>query len=348
MVLLFLLTPGASAAVLGPAKARVFTGVSDDGTVQGFRAFEELAGKHPAVLQTFHPWGNGLNLAFRRWQKLEVRPMLHISTADDATRAELITPRQIAVGEGDAYLLQVNAFFAARGLRAYIRPLGEPNRCLNPYSAFACDGRPKGGDHSTLWYRHAFRRIAMVVRGGLEADRLDRKLAHLGMPPVAYGQAERPASLPGAPVSIVWSPLPAGSPRVRGNWPGNYWPGSNFVDWAGTDFYSEYPHWKDLNKFFRGRPWRTKPIALTEFGVAGRDQFTFPRQLFVWINRRPRVRMTVYYRGFGSAKGDAPNRYDPLLYPEASRVLRNRWRDPRYLAYAYGHAGTNLVTPLNR
>lgn len=342
-VLLLAVPLSADAAVLGPNKGKTFTGVSDDGTVTGFQGFEQAVARHPAILQTFHPWGNGLDLAFARWSRLEARPMLHISTADDLTRAELITPREIAAGLGDEYLLRLNEFFSRRQLRAYIRPLGEPNRCLNPYSAVNCGGRQKGGDHQAFWYRRAFRRIAVIVRGGLPAKRTDRKLERLGMPPVSYGQAERPAGLPAAPVAIVWSPLPAGSPKVKGNWPGNYWPGANFVDWAGTDFYSEYPHWKDLNKFFRAPRWRQKPVSLTEFGVAGVDQLKFPRQLFRWASKRPRVRMMVYYRGFGSVEGGLLNRYDPLLYPDATRVLRNRWRDDRYVPFAYGHAGSSLV-----
>ena len=91
----------AGAAVLGPHKGKVFTGVSDTGSVIDFNDFAETTGKHPAVLQTFHPWGNGLDLAYKRWQNAEVRPMLHISTADDETREELITPKEIARGLGD-------------------------------------------------------------------------------------------------------------------------------------------------------------------------------------------------------------------------------------------------------
>ena len=76
----------------------------------------------------------------RPWRETATRPILHISTADDKTLQELITPEQIALGGGDDYLLQINSFFAKRGLRAYIRPLGEPNRCLNPWTAVDCDG----------------------------------------------------------------------------------------------------------------------------------------------------------------------------------------------------------------
>jgi len=325
----------ADAAILGPPKGKVLTGVSDNGTLEGFLNFEAAIGHHPAMLQTFHPWGNGLDLAYKRWQNAEVAPMLHISTADDETREELITPQEIATGAGDPYLFEINRFFAEKNLRAYIRPLGEPNRCLNPYSAVYCDGTRKGGEHSTYWYKKAFQRISVIVRGGLPASRLDRKLNNLKMRKVNYGARARPAGvLPAPPVAIIWSTLPAGSPRVKGNWPGNYWPGANFVDWAGVDFYSNYPHWRDLNKFFHGKLWRGKPVSLTEWGVAGSDNVQFTRQVFHWMEKRPRVRMFNYYRGFGGAEDP----FNPVNYPAAMRVLKNKLKNPRYMPYAFGHA----------
>lgn len=334
LALFGLAAPAHAGNIFGPHKGKKLTGVSDNGTLEGFQNFARTVGKHPAVLQTFHPWGNGLNIAYRRWQNAEVMPMLHMSTAADDTREELITPRAIARGDGDDYLIEINRFFAANDQRAFIRPLGEPNRCLNPYSAVTCTGRQKGGEHTTYWYRKAFQRIAVITRGGLPANRTDLKLNNLKMRKVNWGGTPRPTSLPAAPVSIVWSTLPAGSPRARGNWPGNYWPGSHFVDWAGVDFYSDYPHWRDLNKFMRGKPWRGKPVSIAEWGVAGYDNFRFVRQFFNWLNKRPRVRMVVYYRGFGGLE----DRYNPYNYPTAMRVMRNKLRDPRYVAYAYGHA----------
>src|SRR5215218_5669086 len=98
-------TPTAApAATLVPPKPDVFLGVSDRGTTAEFNEWAALVGKHPALLQTFHPWGNSLNAAYERWRETGTRPILHISTADDQTLAELITPRQIAVGGGDDYL----------------------------------------------------------------------------------------------------------------------------------------------------------------------------------------------------------------------------------------------------
>src|ERR1044072_4669001 len=140
-----LLGGSAGAITLVPPKPNVLFGVSDRGTTQEFNEFAALVGKHPALLQTFHPWGNSLNTAFERWRETGTRPILHISTANDQTLAEMITPAPIALGGGDNYLLQLNDFFYKHGLPAYICPLGEPNRCLNAWSAVYCDGSQSGG-----------------------------------------------------------------------------------------------------------------------------------------------------------------------------------------------------------
>ena len=177
-------TGQASARTLVPPKPGVFFGVSDRGNVVEFDEFASLLNKHPALLETFHPWGNSLNKAYERWRETETRPILHISTADDQTLTEIITPRQIALGEGDDYLLQLNSFFANRGVLGYIRPLGEPNRCLNLWSAVNCDGSQKGGEHSTGWYKQAFRRIATIVRGNATLEQVNATLAEIALPPV--------------------------------------------------------------------------------------------------------------------------------------------------------------------
>src|SRR4051794_22878526 len=98
----------ASALTLAPPKPDVLFGVSDRGATQDFNEFAELLVKHPALMETFHPWGNSLNEAYERWRETATRPVLAISTTDDQTLAELITPEQIALGAGDDYLLQLN------------------------------------------------------------------------------------------------------------------------------------------------------------------------------------------------------------------------------------------------
>ena len=331
--------PSAGALTLVPPKSNVFLGVSDRGTSQEFNEFAALTGKHPALLQTFHPWGNSLNAAYERWRETATRPILHISTADDQTLAEIITPQQIALGAGDDYLLQMNTFFAARGLPAYIRPLGEPNRCLNAWSAVYCDGTQRGGEHTTGWYKQAFRRISAIVRGGQTLEGINLMLAEIGLPPLNRTKGPNPTSLPAAPVSIIWSPLPGGSPRVKGNFPGNYWPGSPWVDWVGTDFYSQYPVWKDLNHFYAGRPWKRKPVAVTEWAVSREDDPRFVKKVVSWVVKRPRVRMLVYYTGVGPG-----NEYDLNLYPRTTNTLRKKIRRASFLPYADYNA--SLYPPL--
>lgn len=340
IVLAALLGPARAEAVsLAPPKGNVFLGVSDRGTSTEFNEFTELTGKHPALLQTFHPWGNSLNEAYERWRETATRPILHISTADDQTLAELITPQQIALGYGDDYLLQLNDFFATKGLPAYIRPLGEPNRCLNAWSAVNCDGSQKGGEHTTGWYKQAFRRIVAIVRGGQTLEGVNATLAEIGLPPVSRTKGPPPPVLPAAPVSTIWSPLPGGSPRVKGNFPGNYWPGRRWVDWVGTDFYSQYPVWKDLNRFYAGKQWKGKPVAMTEWAVSGEDDPKWVKQVIAWTVKHPRVRMLVYYVGFGPG-----NPYDLRLYPRTMNTLRLKIRRASFLSTADYNAG--LYPPL--
>jgi hypothetical protein len=322
-----------------PPKPDVFLGVSDRGTTAEFDEFATLTGKHPALLETYHPWGNSLTQAYERWRETGTRPILHLSTADDQTLAEIITPEQIALGGGDNYLLQLNNFFGTRGLPAYIRPLGEPNRCLNAWSGVNCDGTLRGGEHSSFWYKQAFRRIAAIVRGGQSLEGIDATLAEIGLPPLNRTKGPNPNSLPAAPVSIIWSPLPGGSPRVKGNFPGNYWPGGRWVDWVGTDFYSQYPVWKDLNRFYLAKQWRNKPVAITEWAVSGKDEPLFARKLIGWTVKRPRVRMFVYYDGFGRG-----NPYDLSLYPRTTNTLRLMLRRPNFLSEAEYNA--SLYPPL--
>jgi hypothetical protein len=331
----------ASALTLAPPKPDVFLGVSDRGSTQEFNEFAALTAKHPALLETFHPWGNSLNAAYERWRETGTRPILAISSADDQTLAEIITPEQIALGAGDDYLLQLNDFFATHGLPAYIRPLGEPNRCLNVWSAVNCDGSQKGGEHTAYWYKEAFRRISAVVRGGQTLEGINATLAEIGLPPLNRTKGPNPESLPAAPVSVVWSPLPGGSPRVKGNFPGNYWPGSRWVDWVGTDFYSQYPVWKDLNRFYTGAQWRNKPVAITEWAVAPEDEPRFVKQVVSWVVKRPRVRMLVYYNGFGLPD---ENQYDLSHYPRTTNTLRLKIRRANFLPYAEYNAG--LLPPL--
>ena len=314
------LTARAEAAPLLPPDNKVFFGVTDTGEAEGYRSFARAVGKRPAVIQTFHPWGNSLSQALPRWRSIRTRPMIHMTTkADDGT--ELITPRQIARGAGDGYLVKLNKVISRRNLRTYIRPMGEPNRCLNPYAGVDCSGNVRGGDYAFKWYKAAFRRIAVIVRGGAKRGWINARLGRIGLRKVqGPKKGVLPRKLKAAPVAIVWSPLPSGSPTVKANYPASYWPGKKWVDWVATDFYSRYNNWTHLQRFYR--QWaqsQRMPMALTEWGLWGEDSPAYVKRLFRFMRSRERMRMMVYYQDFGSS-----NEFRIQNFPRSRQAIRNQ------------------------
>jgi hypothetical protein len=313
----------ARAGILEPNGSNIWFGVSDTGNPANFGEFSSSVDKHPAVIESFRTWGAEFPDSIVRWQTARARPMLHITTADPTDGHELINLAQIAAGKGDEYLIRLNRLFAAKHMPAYIRPLGEPNRCLNVYAAYGCGGEPREPADSTRNYRRAFRRIYVIVHGGGKAAVIDERLAEAGLPPL---QSEV-GGLPKAPVAVVWSPLPSGSPISKKNRPRNYYPGDRWVDWVGTDFYASYPEWGALTGLYRR--YSDKPFAITEFGVEAGDDPTFVGHLFAWAEAHPRCKMLVYYQDFGDT-----STYRIQNYPSSLSVLKADLHSGRFPSYA--------------
>jgi hypothetical protein len=313
----------AGAGVLTPQGKKVWFGVSDTGNMADFGHFAEAVHKHPAVIESFRTWGSEFPDSIQRWETARARPMIHITTADNNDGHEIITPAQIAAGLGDRYLVRLNKLFYEKEMRAYVRPLGEPNRCLNVYAAYDCSGASRGPAHSPLNYKRAFRRIYVIVHGGGKAKAINRRLAEAGLPPLTV----RIRALPKAPVAIVWSPLPSGSPTVPQNRPKHFYPGSRWVDWVGTDFYAAYPEWKSLTGLYRR--FSGKPFAIPEWGVESGDDPSFVSKLFAWVRSHPRCKMMVYYQDFGSTSS-----YRIQNYSASLDVLRARLHTGLFPSYA--------------
>jgi hypothetical protein len=319
------MTDSAHAAPLEPPGKKVYFGVSDTGDPADFGTFSTDTGHHPAVIQSFRTWGADFPESIQRWQTARARPMLHITTADSKDGHELINPAQIARGLGDEYLLRLNKLFWNKKMAVYIRPLGEPNRCLNVYAAYDCEGKFRDAAHSTRAYKRAFRRIYILVHGGGKAGKINSRLAEAGLPPLTVVVP----GLPAAPVAVVWSPLPAGSPTVPQNRPRHFYPGSKWVDWAGTDFYAGYADWKSLNGVYKR--FKDKPFAITEWGVEAGDDPAFVSRLFAWVKSHPRAKMLVYYQDFGSSSS-----YRIQNWSSSLAVLRDRLRSPLFPSFAKG------------
>jgi hypothetical protein len=252
--------------------------------------------------------------------------MIHITTADSGDGHEIYTPEEIARGYGDEYLIRLNRMFWAKKMRAYVRPLGEPNRCINVYAAYDCEGRLRDSAHTPFWYRRAFQRIYILLHGGGKRDKIDARLAEAGLPPLS----PEVIGLPRSPISVLWSTLPAGSPTVPQNRPRYFYPGNAYVDWVGTDFYSDNQDWKSLNGLYHR--FSKKPFAIPEFGVSTGDDPLYIQQLLTWVKNHARCQMLIYYQDFGSS-----NPYRIQNYPASLAMLDREIHSWRFPAFLPGH-----------
>jgi hypothetical protein len=332
MVLAFAIaaTSSASAEELAPPPGKVYAGLAG---ANDSSAWTRAAGKHAPVWQQFVEWGGRSTWVFERAQAASARPMLSISTG--ALHHERITPGAIAQGEGDSYLLRLNAQINEFG-PTYLRIMPEMNGNWNPYCAYSANGRSRGKSHSTAMFRRAWQRSVLIVRGG-SVSRINQRLHALGMPSVRGRSAGD--RLPVVPVSFLWVPQTAGNPKTAANSPKAYWPGSKYVDWVGTDFYSKFPNYRDLERFYR--QFATKPMVFGEWALWGADSPEFVKRLFSWTRRHPRVQMLIYNHG------NQPN--GPFVlrkYPRASRALRKLLRSSRYVAFTPEFARVESAIPI--
>ena len=307
----------APAATFAPPASQVLTGLSGGYDLSPFAG---QVGKKPGVLGVFVVWGRLGEYVFRSPQAAGTGLMIHISTTDGYGAPEQITPGGIARGAGDDYLLRLNRRIAAYGRPTYVRFLAEMNQVNNAYAAFNRDGSGRGPDHSTAAFKAAWRRATLILRGG-PVDAVNARLARLHLPPVRGAGAGE--TLPPAPVAMAWVPQTRGTPDIAANMPARYWPGARYVDWVGTDFYSRFPRFDWLTQFYDR--FKGKPFVFGEWALWGGDDPGFVRDLFRWINARPRVKLVLYNQGFQT---DGPFRLNQ--YPRSRAELRRQLARTRF------------------
>jgi hypothetical protein len=341
-----LAAPGAAAGdAYAPRHHRAFHGVSDTGDVADFEQFAEQVGAHPALLQDFFHWRVPLTTgALYRWGKTNTRGVLSLSTATGEGE-EVITPRQIAKGKDDRYMTRMAGNIAETGQTVYIRLMAEMNGHWNAYSAFNADGSPRRHGHSARWYKLAWRRFTLIMRGG-SRDGINRELLRLGLPRILRAKSMDDPAYEGGPggiplpipehmpeprVAMMWVPQSFGSPNIAGNQPADYWPGGRYVDWVGLDIYSKFAGAFDDDVAFFNR-WDRWPFVIGEYGPWDNDfGGSFTGGLFRWAEAHERVKAMLYYRGV-----DPDNDYNVQFYPGAQQALRNHLAEPHWAPYAPG------------
>jgi hypothetical protein len=314
--------PAAKAAVYGPPPGKVFhsgLGGYGPGAVADFTA---QSGRHPAVYQYFVSWRaaprdlNFIRGLLTNTSRAGSRTALAVSTNGTA-----LTPRDIAQGRGDAFLVGLNAVLAEDGQPTYLRLLSEMNNGANSYSAYDLRGRSRGAAYSTAAFRQAWRRAVLVLRGG-DVAALNARLAGLRMPAVATSRAV----LAQPPVSFQWVPLSYGNPEIARNHPRHWWPGGAYVDWVGTTWYSPFLAVKAFKSFYSYPLWRRKPFVFAEYGVWGAESPRFIKLFFSFVARHRRVAMTSYYQS-----GLLKPQFRLSTHPRSRAALRKRLRSPRFV-----------------
>ena len=311
----------------------IFTGVSSG----SFQTFEAQTGKHPAIYGEFVTWGESIHFAFAAAAAAHARLMLHISTAPGYHVRPAITPRGIARGNGDAYLVNLNQLVSSYGAPVYIRLMPEMNQSNTPYCAFNHNGSSRGPQYATSAFIAAWRRSVIVLRGGPVA-RINDQLHALGLP--ALQGVAAGGSLPVPPVSFVWTPQVAGDPDIAANSASAYYPGNQYVDWVGTDFYSKFPNFADLDAFYAEYP--QKPFAFTEWAVWGGDNTAYVKEFFDWVESNPRVGMIVYNQGYGSKSP-----FSLARAPHARALIRADMRSSTFVAYDQVASRYEIAAPVS-
>ena len=67
---------------------------------------------------------------------------------------------------------------------------------------------------------------------------------------------------------MAWVPQTEGTPNIRKNRARAYWPGQAYVDWVGTDFYSKFPNFTDLETFYND--FEGQAVRVRRVGAVGR------------------------------------------------------------------------------
>ena len=324
LVAALLVPAAAQAAVYGPPGNRVFWGGIGGYEQRFIRDFHSQSGKHPAVFGYFITWSAkqpalhwlGFRLSDATAQRARV--MLNVQPPPG------LSPGEIARGEGDAFLVAMTRLLAESGQVTYMRLLSEMNNGVNPYSPYDLNGRSRGPANSARSFVAAWRRAAIILRGG-DVAAIDRRLKRLHQPAARTAAG----SLPKPKVSLVWVPLSFGNPEVEHNHPRHFWPGARYVDWVGTTWYSPHPNAGAMDRFYRYKKWRRKPFVFAEWGIWGPESPGFVGKFFGFVKGHPRVRMAIYYQS-----ANLKPEFRLSTHPRSRAALRRAVRWPRLLGVA--------------
>jgi hypothetical protein len=276
--------------------------------------FDRLTGKHHVLHLVFGSFRSDVTQLITREHERGRLPILSLPSQ--------VAPADIAGGAEDAWLVGLSRQVHELGKAVWLRPLPEMNGEWNPWSAFDASGRPRGPKHSTAQFVRAFRRFAVILRGG-SAAAVDRRLAAAGLPKLRA----RADVAPSGKVAIVWNPQGHGTPFIPANEPNAYWPGAGYVDIVANDMYSDSgePSWQGMDKLYA----YGKPYLVAEWALEAEDDVEFARRMFAWVASHPRTMGLIYFnKGWSGGSGI----YELRSKRRGLGLYRAQIRHPRFLA----------------
>lgn len=297
----FAVPAGAAAATAPPGmppKGKVLLGMGGHATTPA--AFDRLTGGIHDIHLITVPWNESRTWTEALANQLPAaraggyRLMLHIGPNRVDNGREGRSPGAVARGHADRYFLDMGRVINESGQFVYLRPPAEMNGHWSLWSAFNANGSRRNADHSTLNYRRAFIRIALIGRGG-DVAKINLALKRNGMPPLRTSDTTLPRS---GKISLVWNPQGRGKPDVRGNQPKDYYPGAYWVDYVANDVYVQRGRaaWND-NQALYDRYRRAHPFMMAEYAPWGYDDPAFMRKMFQWVATHPRTVALIYFNG---------------------------------------------------
>jgi hypothetical protein len=301
---------GARARFGEPPPGRLFLGVVGPDPAD----FDTLTGKHHVLHVMFAEWRGDVGGLVRKEHDGGRLPVLSLPSS--------VAPADIARGAEDARYMTLSRALNEKGEDVWVRILPEMNGAWNPWCAFDESGRSRGPKYATPQFVQAFRRVAVILRGGSAAS-IDAKLRAAGEVPLRAGGSVDPSGR----VAIIWNPQGHGTPYTDANGPAAYWPGRAYVDIVADDLYSDSgePSWQGMDTLYAYR----LPFLVAEWGLKGDDNVAFARRMFAWIPPHPRTIGLVYFNK-GWSGGSAI--FELGSKPRSLGVYRQAIRSPRFLA----------------
>ena len=286
-------------AAARPQVAKLLLGNSGDPA-----RFQSQTGQKSTIRSFFLGWQQGQTWGSRfpvMLDQMSPIPMFHIGTKG-RNKKDAITPRGIASGAGDAYLIVLSQGISAHQGLVYGRLMAEANHCERNYAAFTCGGVSRGPQYAPAAHADAFVRFSAILHGGTRAA-INAKLVARGLP--RYAGPDLPVNSP-EHLRLIWNPLGGARPSSSANSFEHYYPGDAAVDLVGNDMYGTDAGWSGpqneaLYAFARRHH---KHYSLPEWGIEGRDSPNFVQYICDFLKAKPAIELASYYEAKAGSEWD--------------------------------------------